>query len=123
MSAIDQDTINKVKQWVSLDNKIELKKIRLKDYADEKKALEEDIISYIEQNNKVNLQINTSDGYIDFSEQKSNQVMSLKYIKDTLDNFFANNTDKTPTAAAVFDHLLSNREQKTKVVMKRHITS
>ena len=122
MASIDKETIDKIKQWVSLDNKIELKKIRLKEFTDERKALEEDIVGYVEQNNRINLQINTSDGYIDFAEQKSNQVMSLKYIKDALENFFASNHGKV-SASEVLEHLLSNREQKSKVVMRRHITS
>jgi hypothetical protein len=121
MSALDATTIGKIKEWVALDNKVEMKKIKLKEYVDDRKILEDDILSYIESNNKKNLQINTSDGYIDFHDLKSTQTMTMKYIKDALESFFASN--QAPSPSAIFDYLMSHRETKTKTVMRRHITS
>ena len=115
-------TVSKIQRWVSLDNKIEVKKSRLKEYQDEKKELEESILDYISRNNKHNLQINTSDGYIDFHEMKSSQLMTLKYIKDTLEEFFSRGPSEV-NGAAIMRFLLDNRETKTKVTMRRHITA
>jgi hypothetical protein len=123
MGSLDHSTVNKIKQWVSLDNKVELKKMRLKEYTDERKALEDDILSYVENNNKKNLQINTSDGYIDFHDVKTTQIMTLKYIKDALESYFASDQTSPASASTIYEYLLNNRDSKTKTVMRRHITS
>lgn len=122
---MDASTVKKVQRWVELDNKIEMKKMKLKEYVEEKKELEEDIIEFVTKNDKKNLQINTSDGEINFVDQKSTQILTVKYLKDALGAYFqskAKDANDTPDIKSIVDFVCSNREIKHKVVMKRHIT-
>lgn len=126
---MDTLTIAKVQKWVAIDNKMEIKKAKLKEYVDEKKVLEDDIISYVQENDKTNVQINTSDGHIDFHEVRTPQSLSAKYIKDTLKRFFEERIDDPDKARRVVDaewimeYLLEHREAKLKTTMRRHIAS
>jgi hypothetical protein len=119
---MDNNTIKKVQRWVELDNKIEMKKMKLKEYVDEKKDLEEDIIDFVKRNDKKNLQINTSDGQINFIEQKTTQMFTVKYLKDALQSYFQQQPLDGVDAKGVLDFICSNREVKQKIVMKRHIS-
>lgn len=119
---MDPATIKKVQRWVELDNKIELKKMKMKEYTDEKRELEEEILEYVQCNDKKNLQINTSDGHIQFSEQKTTQMLTFKYLKDALSSFFAGAPATPVDAGSLYDFISSNREVKQKLVMKRQIT-
>lgn len=119
---MDTSVVKKVQRWVELDNKIEVKKAKLKEYSDEKKDLEEDILTYIENYDKKNLQINTSDGHIHFVDQKNTQMLTIRFVKDNLAAFFASNPSVV-SADAIMDHLMKNREVKTKLTMRRHISS
>jgi hypothetical protein len=85
---MDTDMIQKVQRWVALDNKLETKKSRVKEYSDEKKIVEEGILRYVEENDKAHLRIKISDGYIDFNEQRSQQMITIKYLKDMLNAYF-----------------------------------
>lgn len=118
---MDPNTIKKVQRWVELDNKIEMKKMKLKEFVEEKKELEEDIIEFVTKNEKKNLQINTSDGHINFIDQKTTQILTVKYLKDALTAYFQKSKDALDVKTIV-DFICSNREIKQKVVMKRHIT-
>lgn len=102
-----------------------MKKMKLKEFVDEKKELEEDIVGFVTKNDKKNLQINTSDGEINFVDQKTTQILTVKYLKDALGAYFQSKgieaTD-APDIKSIVDFICSNREIKHKVVMKRHIT-
>ncbi len=122
--AMNPEIISSVQRWVALDNKVEVKKAKLKEYTDERKELEESIIRYIEENGKTNIQINTSDGFIDFHESKTQQSMTIKYIKETLTEFFSNLSTRdraSMNADTIMEFMLEHRETKTKMTMRRHI--
>lgn len=122
----------KIKRWVELDNSIEMKKTNLKSYTDEKKALEDDILEYVEENDMQNVQITMDDGFLKFFESKGFQGISLKNLKDNLHRFFKERCDavnstassSTPVSAdEIYNYLVDKREVKTKLAIKRHITS
>ena len=118
---MDSVVVKKVQRWVELDNKIEVKKIKMKEYQDEKKDLEDAIVDYIDSYDKKNLQINTSDGYINFTDNKQTQMLTLKFLRESLNAFFESQPSEV-TAGVIMDFVLKNREVKTKLVMRRHIT-
>ncbi len=120
---MDPKYIEKIQRWVELDNKIETRKLRLKEYTDEKKTIEDDILSYIQSENIKDIQINTSDGFIQFQETKQTGYITLKLLKETIFRYFDNNTKENITPENLYDFIISNRETKTKINMKRHITS
>jgi translation initiation factor 2B subunit (eIF-2B alpha/beta/delta family) len=119
---MNDTVISNIQRWVVLDNKVELKKSKMKEYADERKRLEDEILNYVEDNQKANMRINISDGFIDFQENKSQQMITLRYVKDALNAFFEGNPTEV-TASSIVDYLLQNRETKTKLVMRRHIST
>jgi lipopolysaccharide export LptBFGC system permease protein LptF len=120
---MDEAYITKITRWVELDNKMEIRKLKMKDYTEEKKKLEDEILKYIEDNGKQNLQINTSDGFIKFVETKSTSYITLKFLKDTLQSFFSTSKPEDYNAENAYNHILNNRETKNKLSMKRQITS
>jgi len=102
-----------------------MKKSKLKEYQDEKKMIEDEIIRYIQDNKKSNLQINTSDGFIDFHETKAPQIITIRYVKEALAIFFKQKPDLKGVldADTLVEFLLEHREIKTKMTMRRHISS
>lgn len=124
-----EDTmVQKVKKWVSLDNKVEVKKCKLKLVADERREVEDEILEYVHDQDKTNLHIRISDGHIEFFENRTQQPMTIKFIKDMVHACFDAHTEnpdpaKELTAAGVIDYILSNRDTRKKLVMRRHMSS
>jgi hypothetical protein len=120
---MNDNYIKKVKRWVDLDNAIEIKKSKIKNYSDERKKLETEIVDYITDNDMQNVQINISDGYIKFPENKTLQALSMKTLKDNLEKVFKEHPQSELTPEIIYKYILDNRETKSKIVIKRHITS
>lgn len=118
---MDKSYVQKIKQWVELDNMIEARKAKMKVHADEKKELEDDILGYIDQQNLQNVQINIPDGNIKFTETTTTTGITLKSIKEGLNVFFEQSQiNNTPiTADAIYAFLLNSRQSKKKLLMKR----
>jgi Family of unknown function (DUF5760) len=121
---MEEAYVNMVKKWVELDNMIENNKIRMKEATDERKQLEAEILDYVESNNLQELQINISDGFINFHTAKVPQAMSIKFLKDNLAKYFEENENKEMMDAdSIIKYLLQNRGTKQHLSMKRHISS
>jgi len=121
---IEKEYVEKISKWVDLDNAVEKRKAKLKFYTDEKKKLEDDILDYVEDKEMTNLQINISDGYIKFFENKGFQGLSLKTLKELLKKYFeTSNVSQSVTADHIYNFIIKNREVKTKLSIKRHITT
>lgn len=120
---MNEHCIKLVKKWVDYDNVIEIKKTKLKDIQDKKKVVEDEILEYVEENDLKNLHINITDGNIKFSETKSNQMITQKYLKDAIESFFQNHTGSNINPKALYDYIMTNRETKTRLCIKRNITS
>jgi hypothetical protein len=118
---MDKSYVQKIKQWVELDNMIEARKAKMKVHVDEKKELEDDILGHIEQQNLQNVQINIPDGNIKFIESTTTTGITLKSIKEGLNVFFEQSQiNNTPiTADAIYAFLLNSRQSKKKLLMKR----
>jgi hypothetical protein len=125
---MEDNMVQKVKKWVQLDNKIEIKKCKLKLVADERREVEDEILEYVQDQDKSNLHIRISDGHIEFFENRTQQPMTIKFIKDMVHAYFDAHTDnpdpaKELTAAGMIDYILSNRDTRKKLVMRRHMSS
>jgi hypothetical protein len=125
---MEDNMVQKVKKWVQLDNKIEVKKCKLKLVADERREVEDEILEYVQDQDKSNLHIRISDGHIEFFENRTQQPMTIKFIKDMVHAYFDAHTDnpdpaKELTAAGMIDYILSNRDTRKKLVMRRHMSS
>lgn len=120
---MDAAYAQKIKQWVELDNTIEVRKSKLKFYQDEKKKLEDEILDYIDRNDMQDVQININDGKIRFQEMKNTPPLTLKSVKDALVRFFESHANTSATADTIFNYILKGRESKSKLTIKRQVTN
>jgi mevalonate kinase len=131
---MDAQYINKVKQWVELDNKIirtqevtkphieaiEQNKETIKPMLDKKKEIEDEIVQYIESNKLEKLTVNITDGAIKFGKKTSQQPITLKLLKSILDKY-SEEEDCDVDTAKLYDFILDNLDKKTSYFMKRDI--
>lgn len=121
---MNNECAQKVKRWVELDNAVEVRKTKLKAVSDEKKVLEEEILDYIETNDMQNLQINITGGHIRFAEQRGFQGFTLKSVKDGLAKYFeSKGRPDDPMIENIYEYLVKNRDTRTKLTIKRTLTS
>jgi hypothetical protein len=92
---MDLSYINRVKEWVEIDNKLLRNKNELKDFVDKKKQLEDEILEYVESNKLDNLCLNISDGTVKFSKRNQTQGLSIKLIKNMLENYIEKKKKKS----------------------------
>jgi Family of unknown function (DUF5760) len=121
--SIDTEYTKKITRWVELDNIAEARKAKLKVCLDEKKLLEESILEYVEERDMQNVQINLPDGSIKFTESKGYQGVSLKALKDNITRYFRETPAENVAADDIYNFIVKHREVKTKLSMKRQITS
>jgi hypothetical protein len=131
---MDATYINKVKKWVEIDNKILRTQDSLKPYIDaieknkedvkplmeQKKQIEDEIVSYIESNKLEKLTVNITDGAIKFGKKTTQQPVTLKLLKAILDKY-SEEEDCDVDTAKLYDFILDNLEKKTTFFMKREI--
>lgn len=123
--------VNKVKQWVEIDNKIiraqdvlkphneviDKCKDDIKPLQEQKKLIEDDIVSYIESNKLEKLTINITDGAIKFGKKTSQPPITLKLLKFILDKYAEEEGDVD--TGKLYDFILDNIDKKTTYFMKR----
>jgi hypothetical protein len=116
---MDTTYIDKMKDWIDLDNKtIELKE-KLNEIANKKKELEDDITKYIEDNNFEKITVDVDDGHLKFQKRNTTQTISLKYLKSTLLKYHEEKEEIN--IDGIYDFLSSNLETKSKIYIKRDV--
>lgn len=116
---MDPTYVQKIQEWVRLDNQIMRMKEESSDFTDKKRELEEEIISFVTTKKLENLTINISDGAIKFSTTNSKAPMNYKSLKPILEKYSQEvayiNTNEL--LKYINDHL----ETKSKVSIKRDL--
>lgn len=107
----------KLQDWLELDDYIESRNAKLKVAKDKKKELEQQILSYVEEGELQNVNVELEDGKIEFKEDDTKSSFTMKYLKDMIYKYF--NDTRHATANDLFEFLVQNRHVKTKLVMKR----
>lgn len=117
---MDLQHVQKVKDWVELDNKILRNREDLKEVVEKKKVLEEDIITYVKNNNIENFSLNISDGHIKFAKRTTNQPLSIKVMRLLLEKF---NEERNASldVADICQFVSDNLEKSSTLFMKRDI--
>ena len=109
--------MQKIQQWVSLDNELLKNKDKIKDSIETKKNCEKQIIEYVEKNKQNNLIINISDGSIKFSNRTQSTAISLKFLKTVLEKY---STEKsTINHDDLYNFIADNIEKKSVTIMER----
>lgn len=116
---MDLEYIQKVKEWVEMDNQILSNKEQIKDVVERKKELEEEILTYIEHNKFDNLSLNISDGTIKFSKRNTSQPLSMRTLRIILNKYSHEKT--TIDVDGICEFISTNLEKKTSIGMKRDI--
>ena len=78
--AMDNHYVDKMKEWIELDNVYGSLRQQLNDLADKKKELEDDILKYVEDNNLEKVVVTVSDGTLKFPKRSTQQSISLKFL-------------------------------------------
>lgn len=132
---MDPEYVDKVKEWVRLDNiilrnteevktaKEDAKKIeeRVADVVEEKKRVEKEIMEYVQANSLETMQLKISDGIITFSKKTTQKPMSQKFIKDILQKYADENPGENLQHSKLFEYILSNVEKKVDVSINRTV--
>ena len=104
-----------IKRWVEIDNKLKKVKELTSSLKKDKDKYQEYILDYMSNNNIKNKNILINDGKLSYSETKTTQSISKKYIIDKLTPYFKSKDKATKIA----DLLYNNREVKFKSSLKR----
>lgn len=114
---MDPTYVAKVQEWVVCDNILTKNKEELKKVQDKKKELEEEILTYIEDNKYDKLVINISDGVIKFGKRNITQPLSMKLLRTMLGTYENGALD----VDSIMKHIEDSLESKPKSIMKREI--
>jgi len=79
-----------IKKWVALDNQLKTLNEKAKQMRDDKNALEEGIMSYVETNNLSNATVTISDGKLRFLSSKQTAPLTLKHVEECLSKMIGN---------------------------------
>ena len=100
--------VNKIKEWISYDDKIKNLQKQIKEYRTEKKELTDNLVDIMKTNEIDCFDINN--GKIIFCKNKVKTPLNKKTLLASLEKFFENNPDVN--AVAVNEFILENRETK-----------
>ena len=81
---INQDVL---KELLIANENIDKIKKELKELSDKKKLLEQKVLKSIEQNNLVDIQIETNKYNIDYTKRKSYQTISKNFLEEKIEDF------------------------------------
>lgn len=105
----------KIRNWVSIDNQIATLRNEMRDLRNTKNQLKEEIYTYAEQNELDRSVIKISDGQLKFQQTKQSNPLTLKYIKQCLNNCIGNESQVN----LILNYIKENREFKTVYDIKR----
>lgn len=119
---MDPNFIQQTQNWIQLDNEAIKLKAKLKEILDARKDLEEEILTYVHDNDLGKVTLNISDGQLKFSQVTSRQSISMKYLREMLGKY--NDTSGyTINADDIYKFLVDNLEVKKELTLKRSIIS
>ena len=121
--------VQKVQEWVVLDNKAIDVKNRIKEIQEthkelfnQKDELEKEIVEYVNSNKLDAITIRTTDGNIKFSKKNPAQPVTLKLVKSLMVDFCkSQGQEATAVCEGLFVYMSENLEKKQKVSMVRKI--
>jgi hypothetical protein len=104
-----------IKQWVKIDNLMKEKTEELKVLRTEKNSIQEEILTYVEENELNTSTIQISDGTLKFNKSKQIQGLTMKYVEDCLVDLI----DDVDKVKDIMKHIKTNREHKYTNEIKR----
>ena len=108
------ELINKITEWIQIDNQICEKEKAIKKLKQEKKKISELLIETM-KTNQIDY-VNLSENSLLFKKQIIKQNINKKLLEKCLLEYYNNNTDK---AAEISEFILNKRTEKTIEIIKR----
>lgn len=104
-----------IKKWVTVDNQIKKLNEEAKTLREQRSNLTLSINTYVESNDLKHATVQISDGRLKFQSVKVTQPLTLKYVKECLNDCIGNEEQ----VSAIMSHIKSNRESKYVDEVKR----
>lgn len=117
---MDNRYVDKMKEWLELDNQVMKIKEELNELNDQKKELEDEILQYVEDNALEKVTVNISDGTLKFAQTSQKQALSIKVLKNVLGKFIEDKNCNLDVDEVV-KFISSNLESKSKKYIKRDV--
>jgi hypothetical protein len=105
-----------VKDWVSIDNQIKQHNDELKDLRSQRTSLAQSINTYVEDNELKHAVIQISDGKLKFQTTKVTQPITLKFVKECLDDCIQDED----SVSKIMKYIKDQREVKYTSDIKRY---
>ena len=80
----DADFAESIKKWVSLDNQVKAYYDKAREIREQRNALADDIMEYVDTSGLNNTTVKISDGKLRFTPTKQTSSLTLSYIEDCL---------------------------------------
>jgi len=108
--------VSNIQQFVALDNQCAHLQKQLKELREKRSAVETEVLKYMEGSGMEDTRIKISDGDLRYVVSKSQQSITLAFLKETLDHFFRDNVS---LAEQCFEFVKSQRRATTSMSLKR----
>ena len=112
--------MEKIKQWVEYDNRIQRNKKDIQTVVEKKKDVETELLDYVSSQKMDRFTINISDGNIKFTKMNVKPPLTQKVLRDTLQDYLAEK-DISMDIEDFLQYMNEKNETKTKYIMKRDI--
>jgi hypothetical protein len=123
MSTVENQLKENIKKYISIDNYIKEQNVKLNEYRDMKRSLEENILYTIKTHNLKDIEINLPDGKLQYSEKETHNSLSIQFLKGALINYFSQKTNDmilaNQNAEILLEYILSQRTTKVESTLKR----
>lgn len=106
----------KLKNWVSIDNKVKNLTDQIKLLRKEKNTLNNEIIEYANRNSLTNAKIQITDGQLKFQNINQSAPLTFKFIQECLNDIIE---DKNKVSE-IITYIKEQRDIKTYVDIKRY---
>lgn len=116
---MDNHYVDKMKEWLDLDNTHGALRQQINDLTDKKKDLEDEILKYIEDNDYEKVVVSVCDGTLKFPRRTVHQAISMKFLKHTLNKY--NDEKASIDVEELVKYVSSNLETKSKLSIKRDV--
>jgi hypothetical protein len=123
MSSVENQLKENIKKYISIDNYIKEQNLKLNEYRDMKRSLEENILYTIKTHNLKDIEINLPDGKLQYSEKETHNSLTIQFLKGALINYFSEKTNNmilaNQNAEVLLEYILSQRSTKVESTLKR----
>ena len=106
---------NQVQQWISVDNQLKTVNEKARELRENRNALCESIVTYVDEHEMHNATIKISDGRLRFVETNVASSLTYKHLEKCLSEIIKNEAQ----VAHIVEYVKKNREIKTVSEIKR----